>query len=254
MADAQKESVRRQFAASVAGYVTSDIHARGNDLPRLAGIAGLTGGERVLDVATAVGHTVFALAPHACEVIGVDLTEEMLAEAKQQADSRGLTNVSFQTADAERLPFPDAAFDVVTCRIAAHHFPNVPAFCRESARVLRPGGRLVVVDNVAPEDDELDRFINSVEKLRDPSHFREYRLSEWERFFTDASLQYAVAYEFVTPIEREDWLRRQHVPEDVAAEVRRRMLEAPEPARASFGITDTHFNLFKAVLVGTKKP
>lgn len=253
MSEEQKSSVCRQFAASVAGYVTSDVHARGDDLSRLPGIAGLTGGERVLDVATAVGHAAFALAPFARAVVGVDLTEEMLAEAQRQSAARGLTNVSFQPADAERLPFSDGAFDVVTCRIAAHHFPDVAAFCRESARVLRSGGRLVVVDNIAPEDDELDQFINSVEKLRDPSHFREHRLSEWERFFADAGFQYEAAYQFVTPIDREDWLRRMRVPTDAAEEVRRRMFNAPGRIAKAFGITDSHFNLYKAVLLGLKQ-
>ncbi|MGV3724366.1 MAG: class I SAM-dependent methyltransferase [Actinomycetota bacterium] len=253
MADDQKTSVQRQFAASVAGYVTSDVHARGDDLARLPAIVGLTGVERVLDVATAVGHAAFALAPFCREVIGVDLTEEMLAEARCQAAARGLANVSFQAADAERLPFSDAAFDVVTCRIAAHHFPDAPAFCRESARVLRAGGRLLVVDNVAPEDDELDRFINSVEKLRDPSHFREHRLSEWGRFFAAAGFRFEVERQFISPIDREDWLRRMHVPADTAEEVCRRLSTAPERVKEAFGITDTHFNLFKAVMVGVKQ-
>jgi SAM-dependent methyltransferase len=248
----QKTAVQRQFGASVAGYVTSAVHARGEDLAQLADIAGLTGSELVLDVATAVGHAAFALAPRAREVIGVDLTEGMLVEARRQAELRGVTNVRFQTGDAEALPFPDATFDVVLCRIAAHHFPSVPAFCRESVRVLREGGRLVVVDNIAPEDDELDRFINDVERMRDPSHVREYRLTEWEQFFRDAGLAYEVALQLTMPIDREDWLRRMNVPDDVAIEVRQRLADAPGAARTAFEITETHFQLYKAVLVGRR--
>src|SRR5262245_8546650 len=253
MSDDTKEAVRRQFSTSVAGYVTSGVHARGSDLPLLPSLAGLTGGERVLDVATAVGHAALALAPHAREVIGIDLTAEMLEEARRQAQARGISNVTFQVGDAERLPFPDAGFDVVTCRIAAHHFPDVRAFCCEAARVLRPGGRLLVVDNVAPEDDELDAFINAVETQRDPSHFREYRLSEWEEFLTGAGFRVEVAHEFRTPIDREDWLARMHVPEPVASEVRRAFAAAPERVKEAFGVTDTHFDLFKAVMVGWKE-
>jgi ubiquinone/menaquinone biosynthesis C-methylase UbiE len=253
MSEELKESVRRQFGASVAGYVKSDVHARGSDLPILAELAGLTGAERVLDVATAVGHTALALAPRAREVVGVDLTPAMLEEARRQAAARGIANVAFQEADAERLPFPDASFDVVSCRIAAHHFPDVGAFCRESARVLLPGGRLLVVDNVAPEDDELDAFINEVDKRRDPSHCREYRLSEWTAFFAAAGLTFTVAREFVTPIDREDWLERMNVPPPVAEELRQRFRTAPARVREAFGITATHFNLFKAVMVGRRE-
>lgn len=253
MTDETKEAVRRQFSASVASYVTSGVHARGDDLPLLPSLAGLTGRERVLDVATAVGHTALALAPHAREVVGVDLTEEMLAEARRQAAARGIANVSFRVADAERLPFQDGEFDVVTCRIAAHHFPDVRAFCREATRTLRPGGRLVLVDNVAPEDPKLDSFINDVEKRRDPSHFRAYRLSEWEGFIGETGLRFEVAHRFTTAIDREEWLVRMNVPEPAATGVRRAFAEAPDQVKEAFGITGTHFLLYKAIMIGQKR-
>ncbi len=247
-----KDQVKQQFGANASAYVTSAVHAKGSDLSRLAELAALTGQEHVLDVATAVGHTALALAPGARHVTGVDLTDEMLVEARKQAAAKGITNVTFTAGDAENLPFPGGHFDVVTCRIAAHHFPNVVGFCREAARVLRPGGLLLVVDNIAPEDDELDAFINTVEKLRDPSHFREYRLSEWEGFLTRAGLSFAVDRQFPTSMEREDWIARMSVPEPVAADVRQRMANAAPRIKECFGITDTHFTLHKAIIVGRK--
>src|ERR1051325_1522619 len=110
MSEDVKKAVRRQFGASVSAYVTSEVHARGKDLALLPGLAGLTGSEEVLDVATGVGHTALFLAPHARTVTGVDFTEEARAEARRQAEARGLANVAFQTADAESLPFPDGRF------------------------------------------------------------------------------------------------------------------------------------------------
>ncbi|MFZ5827232.1 MAG: methyltransferase domain-containing protein [Bacillota bacterium] len=252
MTDSIKESVKRQFGTNAANYATSSIHAKGGDLALLPELAGLTGQEEVLDVATATGHTAFALAPHARRVVGVDLTPEMLLQARQEAEARSVSNVTFQEGDAEHLPFPNNSFDVVTCRIAAHHFPNLAAFCRESARVLRPGGRLVVVDNVVPEAEELDRFINEVEKLRDPSHFRAWRLSEWEAHLAGAGLAYRLATTFTTQVDRENWLARMSVEPAVAAEVRRRLAEAPPEAAAHFGITETGFVLHKAILLGLK--
>lgn len=250
MSEQIKHDVRRQFGASAAAYATSTVHAKGSDLPLLPGIAALTGREAVLDVATAAGHTALALAPHAAHVTAVDLTPEMLATARQLAADRGVTNITFAEADAEALPFADASFDVVTCRIAAHHFPDVKAFCREAARVLCPGGRLLVVDNVVPEAEELDHFINGIEKLRDPSHFRAYRLSEWERFVTEAGLTFQVAHQFVTAMDREDWLARVSAPTEVAGAVRRAMAEASPKVREAFAITGTHFQLYKAIMVG----
>jgi SAM-dependent methyltransferase len=252
MSEPIKDTVKRQFGASVAEYATSSVHARGSDLPRLAAIAGLTGAEQVLDVATATGHTAFALAPHARQVMGVDLTPQMLLEARRQAEARNIGNITFQEGDAEHLPFANGTFDVVICRIAAHHFPDAAAFCREAARVLRPGGRLVVVDNVADEDPALDQFINRLEKLRDPSHFRSWRISEWERFMAGAGLVFTVAHRFMTPMDREEWLARMHVPADLADQLRRDFAGAPAEARECFAITPTGFSLHKAIMVGSR--
>lgn len=247
-----KEQVRRQFSTAASAYLTSAIHASGADLALLPEICGLTGAEEVLDVATATGHTALALAPYARRVVGVDLTPEMLAIAREQAERRGMDNVTFLTADAEALPFPDERFDVVTCRIAAHHFPDVERFYREAARVLRPGGRLVVVDNVAPDDPELDRFINELERLRDPSHHRAYRLAEWQKFVEQAGLEFAVVHQFTTWVDREDWLTRAATPPEAAQAVRSRLASAPAPVREWFRITKDGFVLHKAIVTGRK--
>jgi len=252
MTDEIKAAVRRQFGANAAGYVSSAVHAQGADLPVLVELAGLSGRELVLDVATAAGHTALALAPAAGHVTGVDLTAEMLVEARRQAERKGIRNVTFSEADAEHLPFSDDRFDVVTCRIAAHHFPNVAAFCREAARVLRPGGQLLVVDNVVPADDELDRFINTVEKLRDPSHFRALRLAEWEGHVQAAGLVYSVAHQFTTFMQQEPWLTRMSPAPAVADDVRRRLAQAPDRVKEAFAITAEGFQLYKAIIVGHK--
>lgn len=252
MSDSLKDAVKRQFGAHAANYVTSSIHAKGGDLGLLPELAGLNGTQDVLDIATATGHTALALAPHTRRVIGVDLTVEMLTEARRQAELQGVSNVTFTEADAEQLPFPDGSFDVVTCRIAAHHFPQVEAFCREASRVLRPGGVLLIVDNVAPEDEEQDRFINALEKLRDPSHFREHRLSEWERYLAGAGLRFSVPHRFETKVELEGWMQRVSVPEPVAAEIRQRLATAPAPVREVFRISDAGFVLHKAIIAGRK--
>ena len=182
-----KEQVRRQFARAASAYVTSAQHAAGDDLALVVDIARPAPTDLVLDVATGAGHTALALAPHVAEVVATDLTPEMLATASGFVSARA-ANVRFEPADAEALPFEDGSFDIVVSRIAPHHFPDPAAFVAEAARVLRPGGRFVLDDNMAPEDSELDEFMNQVEKWRDPGHVRAWRASEWRRWIAASGL------------------------------------------------------------------
>ncbi|WP_163311821.1 class I SAM-dependent methyltransferase, partial [Enterobacter cloacae] len=85
-----------------------------------------------------------------------------------------------QAGRAERLPFDDAAFDIVATRFSAHHWYDVRKGLAEARRVLKPGGKLVIVDIVAPEVPLLDTLLQTAEVLRDVSHVRDYRVSEWQ--------------------------------------------------------------------------
>jgi ubiquinone/menaquinone biosynthesis C-methylase UbiE len=184
-----KSLIQEQFGANAAAYVTSKPHAKGASLKRLVELIEPQPDWRVLDIASAAGHTAFIFAPHVAHVWATDITPEMLVLARQQADERGLNNVTVETADAEALPYEDGFFNLVTCRIAPHHFDNVALFVRESIRVLCPGGILAVVDNVVPAGPAGD-YVNAFEKLRDPSHGRCLTLDEWLTLFTEAGLNH----------------------------------------------------------------
>jgi ubiquinone/menaquinone biosynthesis C-methylase UbiE len=229
-----KDRVQAQFGAVAQSYVTSAGHAHGDDLRRLVELARLSGDERVLDVATGGGHTALAFAPHVREVVASDLTERMLAAAETFIRGQGVANVSFERADAEDLPFADAGFDVVTVRIAPHHFPRPQRFVAEVARVLRPGGRFLLDDNMAPEDPELDQFMNHFERWRDPSHVRACKLSEWSAWIEQAGMR----VEHVEPLSRKrydfaDWTARMRMPEAERAALETWLLQAP-PRCAEF--------------------
>ena len=167
-----KKDVQKQFGRSADEYVKSSGHRKGADLQKLVEIARVTGIEHVLDVATGGGHTANAFAPLVHKVTAVDLTPEMLTAAETYIKGNGHSNVVFVEGDAEKLPFQDHSFDLVTCRIAPHHFPNVQQFVSEVHRVLKANGRFLLDDNVAPEGNEYDHFYNKIEKIRDYSHFR----------------------------------------------------------------------------------
>ncbi|WP_126428596.1 class I SAM-dependent methyltransferase [Brevibacillus marinus] len=188
MAENIKDKVKEQFSKNAEKYVTSVSHATGSDLAKLVEWLQPLPNWKVLDVATGGGHVAKTLSPHVEQIFSTDLTREMLAAARNHL-SASCRNVFYVVADAEALPFLDEVFDVVTCRIAAHHFPHPDQFVREVSRVLKPGGKFVLIDNIAPEDKRLDQFINTLEKLRDQSHGRCYSLAEWRQWFADSGLE-----------------------------------------------------------------
>lgn len=183
-----KNKVISQFGKHAEKYVTSEIHAKGTDLNTLIEWLQPQKSEIVLDIATGGGHVAKALSPHIGQVFATDLTRDMLANTarhlKQVSD-----NVSYIIADAENLPFLDDTFDIVTCRIAAHHFPNPQDFIKEVARVLKPNGSFLLIDNVSPIEEHLAQFMNTLELLRDESHSRCLSVEEWQELFSKSNLK-----------------------------------------------------------------
>jgi ubiquinone/menaquinone biosynthesis C-methylase UbiE len=233
-----KDRVREMFGKSAEAYVKSPTHAAGADLALLLEWADPQASDRALDVSTGGGHTALALAAHVGRVTASDLTPRMLEAARAFLAAKGVTNAEFVIADAERLPFLDASFELVTVRIAPHHYADIAKAVREMARVLVPGGRLVVIDNIAPEESALDAYVNRWDTWRDPSHVREYTSSEWRRFVQAAGLR-------VTRLETQrkahpfaEWVERMRMPDAERARLEADMLGAPAEVRAYFEIVE----------------
>ncbi len=238
-----------------AAYARTPMFAVGDDLTWLVEEAALTGAERVLDLGTAAGHAALALAPGAALVVGLDPAPAMLREARRLATARGVGNLALTVAFADPLPYRDGAFDVVTCRLAAHHFPDLPGALYEVERVLRPGGRLIVVDTIAPEDDALDEFINEVEAIRDPSHAHDYRLSEWAEAVSGFGLRFALRRRWELPLDFATWTARLAVPPAAVARLETLLDDATPAAVAAFRIDPPPvraFCLHAALFVATK--
>jgi SAM-dependent methyltransferase len=189
--------VQKQFGVAAADYAASAVHASGPSLARLVALVAPQPDWRVLDVATGAGHTALAFAPLVARVVASDITDEMLAQAAKLAAARRLTNVETAHAEAGELAFPEASFDLVTCRLAAHHFPDPAAFVSAAWRVLKPGGTFALVDNVGPDAGRMpaaspgeirdaDTLYNTFEELRDPSHARALGLDDWLGLLSDA--------------------------------------------------------------------
>ncbi len=161
-------------------------------------------------------------------MIATDYAPTMLASARAFIESQNAANVAFVPADAENLPFAANSFDLITCRIAPHHFPDVYAFVRESARALKPGGRLVVQDHLLPEDKPAAAYVEAFERLRDPSHNRALSEYEWRGDFLDSGLTVDHVEVLRRRADLVTWAERQGCTPDVIEHLQVLLVQAPD--------------------------
>ncbi len=200
------ERIRAQFTKQWEVYAR--MRQTYDERP-LAGLVRLTSvqpGQRVLDVACGPGFLTRAFARAGADATGLDATEAFLAFARAEAADERLANVAFQAGDAEQLPFDDAAFDVVACRAAFHHFPHPERVLAEMRRVCRPGGRVLVADMLGDDDRERAALHDRIETLCDPTHVRALPASELERLFAAAGLRVIAAPSSTMEYDAEEWI------------------------------------------------
>jgi len=231
MTDSSRErgDARAVFGQQASYYTTSATHTDRCTLDQLLGMAEIGPRQTWLDVGTGTGHTALALAERVRSVIGSDITPEMLAEAVRLTADRTVTNVSWHLADVQALSYRDAAFAGVACRRAAHHFSDIDRALHEIHRVLKPGGWLLIDDRSAPEDQSVDDIMHQLDRLHDPSHVRQYRLSTWRDLLSRGGfeLQSLSTYTQHRPIAS---LTRGVSPSD-ARRIEQIVASAPEQAR-----------------------
>jgi SAM-dependent methyltransferase len=166
--EAHHETIVREFTKQAVPFAEHPAHSQEDTLASIRTIANLGETDRVLDSGCGPGLVSCYLAGFVRHITGVDLTPAMIREAKERAAVQGLTNTEFILGEMEHLPYPDRTFDAAISRFAFHHLEHPEQALQEMFRVVRHGGKIVVMDAV-PAAAKRDRF-DAFEKLRDPSH------------------------------------------------------------------------------------
>jgi ubiquinone/menaquinone biosynthesis C-methylase UbiE len=233
------ELVTDQFSPNANAYVTSVVHATGDDLVQLQDAVRGRGLGRMLDLGCGGGHAGFAVAPYVAELVACDLSAAMLQAVMEEAARRGLTNIRTQQASAEQLPFADASFDAVVTRFSAHHWGDMAAGVAEAARVVRPGGLGMFLDTGSPGGAAaLDTHLQAIELLRDPSHVRDYAEAEWRAALSEAGFTVTSVTWRKLRMEFSSWVARIRTPPVLADAVRLLQTLAATPVREHFAIED----------------
>jgi ubiquinone/menaquinone biosynthesis C-methylase UbiE len=216
MSTGHDEAIKEEFTRQAASF-EDHLYSFGDPrvLGWLLGNIPPQDAELVLDVAGGTGHVARAYAEHVRCATVLDLTEEMLAVGKREAEGGGVANVIFQQGRAGDMPFLDDSFDLVVSRFAVHHFDEPAAVLTEMARVCRRGGRVGIMDIVVPEPERAEAY-NHRERLRDPSHARALAKDELGAAMEAAGLELTHDAEHDQPIPLERWLAQSNPPQEVA--------------------------------------
>lgn len=230
--DAKAQSEAR-FSERADRYVNSTLHVMGPDIERLITMSGARDGGsswRAIDIATGGGHNALAFAPLVGRITAYDISQKMLHAARGFLTTNGIANADYCGGDAENLPFADGTFDLVTCRIAPHHFPDAFRFVQECARVLKPGGVFALQDQAIPEEQAAGEFIEAFETLRDPSHHRAFAEYEWRGMMLDADLGVEASELSRRPAKLLQWARMQDCDDATIERLQVMLMQAPPAA------------------------
>jgi ubiquinone/menaquinone biosynthesis C-methylase UbiE len=201
------QRVQQEFTRQAGQFATATAVTRDDLVQRFVDAVPAGTDSVVLDVACGPGIITAALALRAREVVAFDLTPEMLSQARQRCSRAGLTNVTFREGTATEMPFADASFDAVVTRLSLHHFQHPAEPLAEMARVLKPGGALVVADVSSSEVAAESELHNAIEIMRDPSHVRMLPESELLNAIGRAGLMVEEHTHWDEAREFEEWVR-----------------------------------------------
>jgi ubiquinone/menaquinone biosynthesis C-methylase UbiE len=232
------QSLQEQFDPQAQAYLRSAVHASGPDLEHAAALVrqALPVTARALDVGCGAGHLSFTLAPSVAHMVALDRSATMLATVAETAAARGLPQIETCQASAESLPFAAGSFHLVCTRYSAHHWTQLPLALTQMHRLLRPAGRLLLIDTLGHADPLVDTHLQSIELLRDPSHVRNRSLLEWYGLLQAAGFSETQHLEWPTRLAFLPWVERMRTPAERVAVIRSLQDQAPSEVHSGLAI------------------
>ena len=229
--------LRRVFDAQAESFNRSAVANDGRLLDELVALGAPRRTERWLDAACGPGIVSRRLASVTGAVHGIDLTPAMIDVARREATAAGIENATFEVGDATATGHADDSFDGAMTRFSVHHLPAPGRLLDELARVVRPGGRVVVADHLADDDADAAAWSQEIERLRDPSHWACLTATRLRALGDDAGLTLDDERRRAFELDLDDWLGRGAAEAGARALVQRLLAERPSTARC-FGVRE----------------
>lgn len=203
----QLDRVRERFTRTAEQFARFSLATRAEEAALLMELASPRETERALDLACGPGTFTCALARRVRATIALDLTLPLMEQARMAVARAELRNVAFGCADAMALPLADASLDLAICGYSLHHFSEPARAIHELARAVRRGGRVALMDLVAPEEPERAAANNHIERVRDSSHCTTLRPSDFRALAESAGLRVRESRISDRPRSFDDWMR-----------------------------------------------
>jgi len=240
------------FGSHAANYGKSKVHGDPLLLDRMICLLKPQPSDTAIDIATGGGFTALALARHTAHVTAIDITQEMLQEAEKAAAEQEVANITFLKNDVHDLSFAEASFDIAACRFAAHHFVDLERAMRQIHRVLKPGGRLYILDCSVAGSTEDQVFINSIERLRDSSHVNSRSGREWRDLLEKLRFNVESAEVKMWTYELPWWFDQIGTPEPQREKIFARLAQMPVSTRSWYSYSETHLDTYKVEILATR--
>jgi SAM-dependent methyltransferase len=232
-----QDAIRHEFTHQASSFGNSPAMTSAETLGALIELVPEDPAAVWLEMACGPGLISRAMSPKVGSVVGVDLTEAMLREAERSAREEGIENLRFVLGDATLVDFEDASFDGAITRFSFHHIPAPIRVFREMARVVRPGGYVVIGDQITDDDPGGAAWHQEIERLRDPTHWASQRLSVLREMGGAIGLQLEEERLIPIDIDFDEWLGRGSGGPSAASLIDQLLSERPQGAE-SFQVVD----------------